>query len=156
MNLEFASEMRRFGHKYTFEGSIPLDDEEEVKVETEAEVKLEFEAEDEDEDDDSTSRRSSLVPEVLTESEALDWVKQVLTKTRGKELPGNFNPLLVGERFWEQSEKRQSLAMDHTEAVSELCTEFVRSVLEDTCPTDISTNLQTASITDSLKERFKK
>jgi hypothetical protein len=97
MNLEFASEMRRFGHKYTFEGSIPLDDEEEV------EVKLEFEAKDEDQDedkeDDSTSKRSSLAPKVLTKSEALDWVKQVLTKTRGKELPGNFNPLLIGELF---------------------------------------------------------
>jgi hypothetical protein len=38
---------------------------------------------------------------------ALDLVRQVLIRTRGKELPGNFNPLLVGELFWEQSSKWQ-------------------------------------------------
>ncbi len=37
--------------------------------------------------------------------EAMDWVREVLVRTRGKELPGNFNPLLVGELFWEQSSK---------------------------------------------------
>jgi GTPase SAR1 family protein len=160
MNLQFASEMARSGHKYTFEGFIPLDDEEEVKADAEVEVEVEAEAEAEAEDDDnneddSASVRSSILPEVLTESEALNWVKQVLTNTRGKELPGNFNPLLIGELFWEQSEKWQSLAMDHIDAVSELCREFVWSVLECTCPADIAANLQTASITDSLKERFK-
>ncbi len=30
---------------------------------------------------------------------AMDWVRGVLVRTRGKELPGNFNPLLVGELF---------------------------------------------------------
>jgi GTPase SAR1 family protein len=154
MNLEFASEMRRFGHKYAFDGVIPLDnDEGEIEAKVEA-VEEEGEYGEDDEDDESTSGRSSLVPKAFTESEALDWVKQVLAKTRGKELPGNFNPLLIGELFWEQSENWQSLARDHTEAVSELCTEFVIGVLGDTCPADISANLQTASINDSLKERF--
>jgi hypothetical protein len=74
MNLEFASKMRRSRHKYTFEGSIPLDDEEEGEVEFEIEVEVGVEAEAEvpDEDDDNASEKSSLAPEVLLESEALD------------------------------------------------------------------------------------
>ena len=41
-------------------------------------------------------------PTKLSYSKAIEWVSQVLKRTRGKELPGNFNPLLVGELFWEQ------------------------------------------------------
>ena len=40
-----------------------------------------------------------------SEPRAIEWVRKTLVRIRGKELPGNFNPLLVGELFWEQSSK---------------------------------------------------
>jgi hypothetical protein len=51
------------------------------------------------EEDDNTSPRKTALPIKKTTSEALEWVSQVLIRTRGKELAGNFNPLLIGELF---------------------------------------------------------
>lgn len=63
------------------------------------------------EEDDNTSPRMTPLPIQKTASEALEWVSQVLIRTRGKELAGNFNPLLIGELFWEQSSKWPSMSM---------------------------------------------
>jgi hypothetical protein len=46
-------------------------------------------------------------PTKMSYREATGWVSQVLKRTRGRELPGNFNPILVGELFWEQASKWQ-------------------------------------------------
>jgi hypothetical protein len=51
------------------------------------------------EEDDNTSPRKTALPINKTALEALEWVGQVLIRTRGKELAGNFNPLLIGELF---------------------------------------------------------
>jgi len=58
-----------------------------------------------------------------SKSRAMDWVREVLVRTRGKELPGNFNPLLVGELFWEQSSKWQKMAEHHIEDVADVCSQ---------------------------------
>lgn len=68
-------------------------------------------------------------PEQLTRAEALEWVKTVLSRSRGRELPGMFNPLLVGELFWDQSAKWKPLAQDHVDNVWAACQRFVRTLL---------------------------
>jgi len=40
-------------------------------------------------------------PKTMANKEALDWVGKVILRTRGRELAGNFNPLVIGELFWE-------------------------------------------------------
>lgn len=56
-------------------------------------------------------------PSSMTTSEATEWVKQAMERSRGRELTGNFNPLLVGELFWEQSSKWIKSASEYAEMV---------------------------------------
>ncbi len=74
-------------------------------------------------------------------------------RTRGRELPGNFNPLLVGELFWEQSSKWQKLAEDHVESVAQVCSRFLNALRREKCPKDVYTRLWSSKIEDALKVR---
>jgi len=85
---------------------------------------------------------------------AMDWVRGVLVRTRGKELPGNFNPLLVGELFWEQSSKWQQMAEFHIEDVADVCNQFLDDLLQEKCPKDVYTRLWSSKIEDALKLRL--
>ncbi len=155
MNTEFEDTLRRKGHKYYVvrsEGSesIPpsagaaADDNPGEDAPTEA---------------PGIQRNSTALkvsePTRLSNPEALKWVRQALTKTRGKELPGNFNPLLIGELFWEQSSKWQRLATDHLERVARVCSRFLWILLEQKCPKDIHSRLWSSHIQDALKTRSK-
>ncbi|KAK2598464.1 hypothetical protein N8I77_011878 [Diaporthe amygdali] len=53
--------------------------------------------------------------QALNPSEAKAWVKRKLRSARGTELIGNYNPQVVGELFWEQSEKWEALAKNHVD-----------------------------------------
>jgi len=96
LNVKFAKEMSEIGHKYKFEGLVSLEDD----------------GSDGDADTPTSSDQylGFNVPELLCRSKAFSRVQTVLIRTRGRELPGNFNPLLIRELFWEQSENWQELA----------------------------------------------
>jgi GTPase SAR1 family protein len=68
-------------------------------------------------------------PQILSVAEAKGWVKQKLRLARGTELIGNFNPQVIGELFWEQSELWEVLAKTHVEKISKLCIDFLESLL---------------------------
>jgi hypothetical protein len=89
----------------------------------------------------------------ITNEDALKWLAHVLVRTRGRELVGNYNPLLVGELFWEQSSKSQVLAVDHIEYVSSQCSQFLKTLLHDKCPRDVESRLWDSKIHDALRER---
>ncbi|KAI0805931.1 interferon-induced GTP-binding protein Mx [Xylaria sp. FL0064] len=89
----------------------------------------------------------------LSKEEALDWVRKVLVRTRGKELVGNFNPLLVGELFWEQSSGWKQLAVDHIEEVSRVCEKFLGILLDAKAPKEVRSSLFSSKISDALKGR---
>jgi hypothetical protein len=140
MNNEFSESFRKTGHKYlidmpvVFQGALsnggPLD--KEVSLE-----KTGFAAE----KDDNTSPRKAALSIKKTASEALEWVSHVLIRTRGKELAGNFNPLLIGELFWEQSSKWPGMSMDYVDKVADVCTQFLKDFLLKKCPKDIHPRL---------------
>ena len=96
------------------------------------------------------------LPYKLSKSEALDWVRRALIRTRGKELPGAFNPLLIGELFWEQSEKWRKMAEDHVEDVADICRHFAKGLLSSQCPKDVYTRIWSTKIEDTLKIRSEK
>lgn len=100
-NCSFATELEIAGHKYKFENQ------------------------------ESQSKSNSVfTPKFLSLQEAKDWVKQKLRLARGTELIGNFNPQVIGELFWEQSERWESMAKTHVEKISKLCDDFLASLLE--------------------------
>ena len=126
MNAKFNNKLRITGHKYHFTADGATKSNSEIDIEN---------------------------PIPKSKSEAMIWVGQALTRTRGRELEGNFNPLLVGELFWEQSSKWEGLAMDHLESMSRVCTEFLKDLLEKKCPTDIRSRLWPTHFEDALKLR---
>jgi GTPase SAR1 family protein len=132
LNAQFSDDLRKNGHSYYI-----------------------------DLEDDGLPRRTvgELLAQVkkgppvsLKKKEALDWVRKVLARTRGKELAGNFNPLLVGELFWEQSTKWRSMAVSHIEQVSHVCRTFLKKLLHDKAPQDVETRVW-FRIEETLKTR---
>jgi hypothetical protein len=85
---------------------------------------------------------SNLRPQDLAKSEAMEWVKRVLLRSRGTELVGNFNPHVVAELFWEQSERWDSIAREHVEHVSNLCRQFVSDLVREMAPADLQGRIQ--------------
>ncbi|KAK1811658.1 hypothetical protein LTR12_013959 [Friedmanniomyces endolithicus] len=93
------------------------------------------------------------VPARLSHEEALKWVSRVLVRSRGKEPVGNYNPLIIGELFWELSSKWEQFAADHVDQVSKICTMFTNTLLEEACPRDVRTRLTELKIKESLQKR---
>lgn len=92
-------------------------------------------------------------PVELSRSQALAWAKTVLVRSRGAELVGNFNPLVIGELFWEQSANWHQLALDHIEDVSMVCSQFLDALLKEKCPKDMKTRVWSSMIQEVLRNR---
>ena len=90
----------------------------------------------------------------MDRKEALDWARLVLVRTRGRELIGNFNPLLIGELFWEQCSKWHGFAVEYLDQVHEICSRFLELLLKDKCPKDIIARLHASLVQDALKARY--
>ena len=89
-------------------------------------------------------------PADMTRIEAEDWVLRILKRSRGRELPGNFNPLLISHIFWEQSEPWKQLAREHIEAVAEKCSQFVSLVLKGVATNDVTTRVWELKVEPAL------
>ncbi|TVY46721.1 Interferon-induced GTP-binding protein [Lachnellula occidentalis] len=133
LNLDFAKRFETVGHKYRLPMTAPSKDEA-SKVE-------------------GNTTTPALEPKLLNKSDALDWVRKALIRNRGKELVGNFNPLLIGELFWEQSEKWEKLAGEYVDTIAALCRSFLRNLLEDLCSDDVRRRVWSLRIQDALKVR---
>ncbi|TLD36907.1 dynamin family protein-like protein [Venturia nashicola] len=97
--------------------------------------------------------RPWVLPKVMQRDEALGWVQKALIQNRGRELSGNFNPLVVGELFWEQSNKWKDLAEHHVTWVAKTCTTFLKDLFSAEFPSDILLRVWNSHIQDVLKLR---
>ncbi|KAI9768756.1 MAG: hypothetical protein M1839_003971 [Geoglossum umbratile] len=86
-NLKFAETMTKRGHRRDIKDTDDTEGEKEKRLRGE-------------------------LPEKISRKEALDRVRLRLTRSRGRELPGIFNPLLVGELFHEQASPWRALATE--------------------------------------------
>jgi GTPase SAR1 family protein len=94
-------------------------------------------------------------PQKMSKPEALSWVREVLIRNRGKELVGNYNPLLIGELFWDQSIRWKDLAKSHMESVADVCSRFLQILLRDSCPSDVEPRVWSSLIEEALNDRLK-
>ncbi|KXT17035.1 hypothetical protein AC579_4352 [Pseudocercospora musae] len=140
LNLQFASQMRQYGHKFRVWATRDA-------AGTNSEHDLPEPAIDEDY---SAAER---LQKVLTRAEAVEWVKQILIRTRGRELAGIFNPLLMSQLFWEQSEHWEQLASEHIDRISALCCAFVKVAIDDVVFTDVSVKLQALRLDEAMRQR---
>jgi GTPase SAR1 family protein len=106
LNLQFASTMRMKGHRRHILDHAPPEKMRSPPFQTQA-----------------------VTPEVISRRAFLNMVAQLLKQSRGRELPGMFNPLIVGDLFREQSKPWESLASNHLEAVLEATRTFLELII---------------------------
>jgi hypothetical protein len=136
LNLNFSDRMHRAGSKYRIPSRKGKDSEEEEYA---------------------TKKRGDKVgdltgPIKMTREEAIDWVHRTLERSRGLELPGNFNPLIISQLFWEQSTPWNELALSHIDSVADKCKVFVDIVLHETAPSDIRNRLANYCVEKALTD----
>lgn len=105
LNLDFSELIRKTGHRFEL-----------VDVRTKA----------------HETEKSQ--PEVITREEYGEKVRKMMRECRGRELPGLFDPLLVGRLFREQAEPWRALAENHVQEVwkaSRRVLELILSTLAD-------------------------
>ena len=141
MNSEFAENFHINGHKY----EIGTSDQSNAPPETLGTLKKLL---------GNGHLSKSISPQRLDRAKALAWVNRVLVRTRGRELVGNFNPLLIGELFWDQCSNWHTLAKGYLENVEHICSKFLNILLEDRCPKDVVSRLRLFLIKDELKSRY--
>jgi len=172
MNTEFCNTVRNRGHKYQFTLTDGSDAMSNTSDAVQGEDSAMSDTSDALQDGDSAmsdmsdtdhDARSLRPPEVasdttirpvsLSKIEGLRWIQQIMIKNRGQELQGNFNPLIIGELFREQSSNWERLAKDHIEDVSRVCERFLDYLLKDKCPKDVKARIWSSQILDALKVR---
>lgn len=134
INTSFAEHFKTYGHKYQFSidnhGFLSDDD---PKV--------------------PPSKSWIEAPIGMNKSATMKWISIAINNGRGHELLGNFNPLLVGELFWEQSSKWKILGQDHIENIFEKCTKFLRTLIQEKCPADVASRIWDNFIIEKLNFR---
>jgi hypothetical protein len=88
-------------------------------------------------DEDSAESRSPKV-KVSTRTQFLDRIEALMKRTRGCELPGTFNPMIISDLFLEQSHPWQVLATQHIEQVARAVTRFLQHLVSHIADTSTS------------------
>ncbi|KAF2116621.1 P-loop containing nucleoside triphosphate hydrolase protein [Lophiotrema nucula] len=138
LNVGFADNMRIRGHKFAI-GAGPGDDDDDAAEDERAQEELN----DLDDDVDSVLLPK---PKSLTRDEAVAWVRKVLERSRGLELPGNPNATLTSQLFWEQSDPWEKIAAEHVAKVARACKQFVYTVLQHSAPAEFQGRLAGLSV----------
>lgn len=84
-----------------------------------------------------SSSTSKPQPQLMSKDMAKAWVEKKIRNSRGTELIGNFNPHVIDELFWEQSEPWEGMAKLHVEQVSKHCENFLEVLLKYTTTSEI-------------------
>lgn len=110
--------------------------------------------EDEEHDDDDISACQPEAQIKTTMLEALKWVRGLIKRSRGDELPGMFNPLLIANLYWEQSSPWEDIANRHVEDIWSLCYNFVSETLNTTTNKEVFDNLMKHLIGPVMDKRL--
>lgn len=105
LHLQFAEDMRVRGHRRRF-----IDD-------------------DDHEVSPSRSTEPRIYPEIISRTRFLGEISDALNRARGRELPGMYNPLIVGDLFFEQADPWEKLAERHLRKVWNATRAFLEMVV---------------------------
>lgn len=114
LNLDFAESMRVKGHYRSIVEMIPLRKNPPTMLQ------------------DTSDKLPT--PELIGRTDFINEIRDLLKRTRGRELPGMFNPLIVGDLFCEQSRPWEALARQHlqdTWDAARVFLELIASYLTD-------------------------
>ncbi|PGH20399.1 hypothetical protein AJ80_03544 [Polytolypa hystricis UAMH7299] len=132
LNIQFAECMHQRGHQYSV-----LDDADEFSG---AKQESSF-----SEESVPTS------PLELTRERAIQRVVGILERSRGREMLGTFNPMLISHLFWEQSKSWEIIARDHIAMVAATCKMLLLDVLDHVAAPEVKNRLVSLTVLPALK-----
>lgn len=157
LNSRFAESMRLRGHSYQLEHAKRKRDD---GVE-EGEIREPPTAADTPEVESKITSKGVIddgvpPPKKLKYQQSVQLVKDMILRCRGQELPGGVNPEVTSHLFWNQSERWKAICDSHIQTVHEMCTVFIKQVLEYAAPPQFRKPLQdlviTVALDDALEE----
>ncbi|KAL8673574.1 MAG: hypothetical protein Q9168_002006 [Polycauliona sp. 1 TL-2023] len=89
----------------------------------------------------------------IRHSAYLDHVGDVMKRTRGRELPGTFNPLIIGDLFYEQSKPWKELTERCCRAVVGIIKETLRSTIDSAADSATAEGLLQTLLYPALEAR---
>jgi GTP-binding protein EngB required for normal cell division len=79
---------------------------------------------------DAESDSDDGISGTISRSEYINEVKELMRRSRGCELPGTFNPLIIGELFTEQCQPWRSLAMNAKDTILLAVYQVIQAILD--------------------------
>ncbi len=101
--------------------------------------------------DDSPQNKTS-VPEKISRSDFLKHVRELMRRSRGCELPGTFNPLIVGDLFYQQSRPWRRLLERYSERILDATKNTLELILLHTADETTSDGLSRAVIDPAMEK----
>lgn len=136
LNLDFSQRMRKKGHHRRID-DVPTEDSAAPRHAR------------------ATTSHVDFQPIPMSRADAIEWVRKLLVRSRGRELPGSFNPLLVSELFRDQSGPWEQIAREHIQKVWMASKDFLERLLDVLTDEDTFGALLTHWIGPNLTARFK-
>ena len=97
-----------------------------------------------------STRKDSKSGRWITRAEYLAKVQTSMINCRGRELPGTFNPLVVGDLFSQQCKPWENITLDMVQTVHEAAAEAFKEMVSTICDTNTTTRLTTHRIQPTL------
>jgi GTPase SAR1 family protein len=82
-----------------------------------------------DSSNEVSSRLRSPEAKTFTRAQFLDRIEDLMKRTRGRELPGTFNPMIISDLFLEQSQPWEALAEAHITQVARAVRTFLKHLI---------------------------
>ncbi|KMU91587.1 interferon-induced GTP-binding protein Mx2 [Coccidioides immitis H538.4] len=111
-------------------------------------------------DDDSTPDDSAF-PQQIRRDEFTSEVHALMKRSKGRELPGTFNPLIIGDLFYEQASQWEQIILGYAERILDATQQFLKLTLaycaDDTTQQAVQMEIiapAMESCTDTLKKKI--
>lgn len=139
LNYQYASQMRRYGHKFRIPASKGVDGTETANA-FEPQMSKEYAA--------AKGKQQS-----ITFDQAVQWAKTLRAPAPVQVLPGDLNPFLMCEIFQKQSEYWEALSAEHLDRINILCNDLVVKAIKYVVPPDVTSRLLDLKLKKALEKR---
>jgi GTPase SAR1 family protein len=79
---------------------------------------------------ESSSKNTSPTPREISRADYIKEVRDLMRRSRGSELPGTFNPLIIGELFTEQCQPWREIAVGTKKAILQAVYKAIQAILD--------------------------
>lgn len=125
-NSQFSEDIWTRGHKYQIPAVVHADLVSDSSVEGEISTQAKI---------------ATPGPKRLSKTKVTEWVKRLIQRSRGTKLFGSFNPNVIAELFWEQSQPWAKFAESHIDLVSYICEQFYNVLLKKRGAKDVASRI---------------